>query len=164
MRKRASYFLPLLALVALTPALGEHHVTVAPEALKWGGLPAAAIRGTPPADLGPLKAELAVVYGDPSKAGMFAVRLRLPDGARVAPHWHPQDEHVTVLKGLFAIGVGEKFDQASAKMLATGSYLMMPKRTFHYAWSKGETIVQVTGMGPFIVNFGPLAGAKKAAK
>jgi quercetin dioxygenase-like cupin family protein len=46
----------------------------------------------------------------------------MPAGYKIAPHWHPTDEHVTVLAGTFALGMGEKFDQAAAKEIAAGGY------------------------------------------
>ena len=58
--------------------------------------------------------EMAVVYGDPSKAGeMYAVRFRFADGFKVPAHWHPQDEHATVLQGTLLLGMGKSGMQAS---------------------------------------------------
>ena len=95
-------------------------------------------------------ATMAVVSGDPSKAGdLFAIRIKMVDGLKIPPHWHPQDEHITVLKGTFLLGMGEKWDAATLKPLATGTFAMMPKEMRHFGQSKGETIVQVHGAGPF---------------
>jgi quercetin dioxygenase-like cupin family protein len=94
--------------------------------------------------------ELGVVSGDPSKEGEpFVVRIRLKEGARVPPHWHPVDENVTVISGSFFMGMGEKFDQAALHEMPAGSYVLMPKEVRHYAWVKGETVIQVHSVGPF---------------
>jgi quercetin dioxygenase-like cupin family protein len=138
------------------------HVMLSPEQLKWGPINPASIQGTPPADFPPLKSQVAVVSGDPSKAGSpFVIRIKTPDGERVPPHWHPQDENITVLQGTFFLGTGEKFDQASGHELKVGSFARMPKNTWHFAWTKGETIVQVHGVGPFVVNFVKIPEAAK---
>jgi anti-sigma factor ChrR (cupin superfamily) len=94
--------------------------------------------------------EIAVLSGDPAKEGApFVIRLKLRDGLQVPPHWHPIDEHLTVMKGTLHAGMGEKFDRAGTTSLPAGSYLMMPKEMRHFVWAEGETIVQLHGIGPF---------------
>jgi hypothetical protein len=56
----------------------------------------------------PAGAKVAVLEGDPSKEGFFTMRLLLPDGFKIQPHWHPKVEHVTVISGTFNVGMGEK--------------------------------------------------------
>jgi len=98
--------------------------------------------------------ELAPVSGDPNADGSpFVLRIRCADGAKVPPHWHPTDENVTVLKGTFLIGMGETFDETKLQAMNVGNFLSMPKEMRHFAMSKGESIVQVHGMGPFKVNW-----------
>ena len=95
--------------------------------------------------------EMAVVYGDPSKAGeLYAVRFRFADGFKVPAHWHPQDEHATVLQGTLLLGMGTKWDAAhlTAEM-KQGTYVFVPKDMPHFALAKGETILQAHGIGPF---------------
>lgn len=95
-------------------------------------------------------ATMAVVSGNPDKAGdLFAIRIKMVDGLKIPPHWHPQDEHITVLKGTFLLGMGEKWDAAGLKPLPAGTFAMMPKEMRHFGQSKGEAIVQVHGVGPF---------------
>jgi quercetin dioxygenase-like cupin family protein len=118
----------------------DEHVVVKPGDLKWGPAPPALPSG----------AQVAVLVGDPGKTGsMFAIRVKLPDGYVVPPHWHPSDENVTVLKGTLLIGKGTKFDPGHADELPAGSYMRMPKEMRHFAKAKGETILQVHGVGPF---------------
>lgn len=99
-------------------------------------------------------ATMAVVSGDPNKAGdLFVIRIKMVDGLKIPPHWHPQDEHITVLKGTFLLGMGEKWDAAVLKPLPAGTFAMMPKEMRHFGQSKGETILQVHGPGPFKINY-----------
>src|SRR5262245_3192410 len=80
----------------------EHHTTVtSPAELKWVA-PAAYAAGM----------QLAVVNGDPSKPGMYVVRLKLPAGYVIPAHMHPNDENVTVLSGRFNIGTGPTLDKS----------------------------------------------------
>ena len=78
----------------------HHHATVQPDALKWSA-PVAYAKG----------AQLAVVQGDPTKEGMYVVRLKVPAGFKIPAHTHPNDENVTVLSGSFNIGTGDKLDE-----------------------------------------------------
>jgi len=98
--------------------------------------------------------DLASVSGDPNAEGApFVVRLRCADGAKIPAHWHPTDENVTVLKGTFLAGMGETFDETKMITMNVGNFVTMPKEMRHFAMSKGETIVQVHGAGPFKVNW-----------
>jgi hypothetical protein len=99
-------------------------------------------------------AEIAVVSGDPDAVGQpFVMRIRYTGSVRVPPHWHPTDEHITVLSGTFLLGMGERADEAAATALTAGGYAFAPAKMPHFAWSKGDTIVQVHGIGPFVINY-----------
>ena len=116
------------------------HVMVGPGTVKW----------TPRSN----GISIAVMSGSPDTPGApFVIRLKLADGTRVAPHWHPVDEHLTVLSGTFYMGVGEKFDEATAMALSTGTYAFMPKDVRHFGWTGVETVVQIHGVGPFKTYF-----------
>jgi len=122
----------------------DGHILLSPDQMKWGPAPPSL----------PAGAQLAVLEGDPSKAGVpFTIRAKFPDGYKIPPHWHPTDEKVTVLQGTFGAGLGEKFDPAAGHEMPTGSFALMPKGVRHYAWAIGETVVQVSGTGPFEVNY-----------
>jgi quercetin dioxygenase-like cupin family protein len=98
--------------------------------------------------------DVAPVDGDMNADGTpFVVRIRCSDGSKIPAHWHPTDENVTVLKGTFLVGMGEAFDEAKLQTMNVGNFVSMPKEVRHYALSKGETIVQVHGAGPFKVNW-----------
>lgn len=105
-----------------------------------------------------------VVSGDPGKVGPFAVRLKMPAGYKIAPHWHPTDEHVTVLSGTLALGMGERFDKAAMKDLPAGAYGLLPAEMRHFAMAKTAAIVQVHGTGPFVLTYvNPADDPSKAA-
>lgn len=116
----------------------EHKVST-PADIQWGD----------PPPIFPAGAKMAVLAGDPGKAGAYTIRLKAPDGYKVAAHWHPTDENLTIISGEFHLGTGDKMDEAQAKAMTAGSFSLMPARMHHYAWTKGETVVQVHGMGPF---------------
>jgi quercetin dioxygenase-like cupin family protein len=98
--------------------------------------------------------DLAPVSGDSSVEGAsFVLRIRCADGAKIPAHWHPSDENLTVLKGTFLVGMGETFDESKLQTMNVGNFLTMPKEMRHFGACKGETIVQVHGMGPFKVNW-----------
>jgi anti-sigma factor ChrR (cupin superfamily) len=98
--------------------------------------------------------DLAAVDGDPNAEGApFVLRIRCADGTKIPAHWHPMDENVTVLKGTFLVGMGEAFDESKMQTMNVGNFVLMPKEARHYATVKGETIVQVHGVGPFKNNW-----------
>jgi anti-sigma factor ChrR (cupin superfamily) len=98
--------------------------------------------------------DLASVYGDPNAEGApFVLRLRCADGAKIPAHWHPTDENITVLKGILLVGIGESFDEAKLRAMNIGNFVSLPREMRHFAMSKGETIVQIHGAGPFLANW-----------
>ena len=116
--------------------------------------------------LAPPGAQMAALEGDRSKAGApFTLRAKLPDGYRVPPHWHATDERIVVLQGTFGMGLGERFDTAAGRELPVGSYAVTPKAVRHFVWVKGETVIQVSGTGPFEINYvNPADDPRKASK
>ena len=97
---------------------------------------------------------MASVAGDIEAEGSpFVIRLRCAAGTKIPAHWHPTDENVTVLKGIFQVGMGEKFDPAGLQTMNAGDVGSILKEVRHFAFSKTATIVQVHGMGPFRVNW-----------
>ena len=132
-----------IGVVAAQEGSATPHVLTAPADIKWGEGPPVFEKGM----------GFAVLAGDPGKEGLFVVRLKLPAGYKIAPHWHPTDEHVTVLSGTFALGMGDKLDKAAAKQLPAGGYALLPAQMHHYAIAISEATVQVHGMGPFVLTY-----------
>ncbi len=101
----------------------------------------------------PKGAKFAILEGDPTKEGLFTMRLWLPDGYSVKPHFHSQVEHVTVVSGTFNIGTGEKFDKAATREMTAGAFGHWPAGMKHFAWAKGETVLQLHGIGPWTITY-----------
>jgi Domain of unknown function (DUF4437) len=158
MRKRLALFqmgaigMVAIGLLGATALLAEEaskssatsaHVMLTSGDLKW-------VDGPPSLPPG---SKVAAMEGNPKEAGLFTMRLKLPANYKVAAHWHPADEHVTVISGTFYMGMGQKLDEASVKELPAGSFVMMPTKQPHFALTKGETVVQLHGMGPWGVTY-----------
>jgi quercetin dioxygenase-like cupin family protein len=119
-------------------AADEHMAVVSPDGLKWGAAPPAFPKG----------AQLAVVSGDPSKEGLYVIRLKVPAGYKVPAHTHPNDENVTVISGTLNIGMGDKLDEKKGDAVKAGGFALAQKGMQHYAWFTEDTIIQIHGMGP----------------
>ena len=116
----------------------EAHV-VTPDHLSWGPAPA----------ILPAGARLAVLEGDPSKPGPFTMRLAMPAGYRIPPHFHQADEHVTVISGAFQVGMGETFDEGKLTTLPPGTFGVIPPGMRHFARAGKATVIQLHGVGPW---------------
>ena len=121
----------------------EGHTIVLPQEIKWGPAPAV----LPPG------AEAAVLFGDPAKEGLFALRLKLPEGYSVPPHTHPVDEVVTVISGTFSMGMGETADQSKAQPLPAGSFFALPPGMAHHVFIDEDTVIQISTNGPWDLNY-----------
>src|SRR5262245_48759193 len=144
--RKALPFIALLAVCAVGAAAQQAksaHVLMPAAQIEWGAPPPSSEKA----------ATFAVLAGDPGKPGIFVVRLKMPAGYQIAPHWHPTDEHVTVISGTFSVGMGEKMDKAALKSLPAGGYVLLPAEMRHYAVATSETVVQIEGPGPFMVNY-----------
>jgi hypothetical protein len=131
-----------LALFATASWAHDGHRMLSPDELKWSDVPS-----LPPG------AKVAVIEGPMNQAVPFTVRLKFPDGYSIPPHWHPAVERVTVLSGTFHMAPGEKFDRSKATALHTGGIAIMQPKTPHFAWTTGETVVQLHGTGPWGVTY-----------
>ena len=130
--------------LVLTPALrAQGTPTAKADSLQWGPAPA----------VFPAGAKMAVVSGDPSKPGPFTIQLSMPDGYRLAPHFHPTDETVEVKQGTFLFAMGDTFDLAKTKPMNVGEKGSIPANMHHYATAKGATVVAVTSTGPFALTY-----------
>jgi anti-sigma factor ChrR (cupin superfamily) len=115
-----------------------------PKSVPWGPLPPSLAPG----------AQLAVLEGNPAgSSGDYTVRLKMPDGYRIAPHWHPQRENVTVISGTFKVGMGDTFDTNKMTAFPAGSFAFLDPQMHHYAMATGEVVVQVHGTAPFQINY-----------
>ena len=104
-----------------------------------------------PPDL-PKGAQITVLYGDPTKPGTFTMRLKAPDGYKIPPHWHTQDEHLTIVAGTLVLYMGDAM-KSEAHALDPGGYHYLPGGMHHSAETRGETVVQINGHGPFDIHY-----------
>jgi quercetin dioxygenase-like cupin family protein len=111
--------------------------------IKWGPAPPVL----------PAGAKIAVLSGDPAGTGLVTIRLKMPAGYKIPPHWHPTDEHVTVISGSLALGMGDVLDETHSKTLKAGGYGVAPANMHHFAWTKTGAVVQVHMMGPFKITY-----------
>ena len=133
---------PFLLVAAQAPAHQKHVFT--PETIPWGPAPPIIRPG----------AQFAVLEGDPmASTGDYTIRLKLPDGYRISPHWHPQRENVTVISGTFKLGMGDVFETKKMTALPQGSFAYLDPDMHHYAMACGEVIVQVHGQSPVQFNY-----------
>ena len=98
-------------------------------------------------------AKMALLEGDPSKEGVFTMRLWFPDGFVVSPHVHTQIEHVTIISGTLNFGMGEKFDRSATRPMPPGSFGYWPIGMKHFAYTTGDTVLQLHGRGPWTVTY-----------
>jgi hypothetical protein len=102
----------------------------------------------------PAGAKLAVVKGDPSKAGDFTVRIKMPANYAVPPHHHPGDETVRVMgDGTLSYGMGDKLDRSNVGSLTKGYHVTMAAGMNHYVFTTDPIELQVTGTGPFAITY-----------
>jgi quercetin dioxygenase-like cupin family protein len=121
-------------------AVLKEHIMVKPTDVRWGPCSGALPPGV----------QCATIEGDPAAADvLFTIRVKIPPNYRIAPHFHPADEHLTVISGTFHMGPGKTFDKAASMAMTAGSFVVMPKGAPHFAWTDAETIVQVHAIGPW---------------
>ena len=119
------------------------HRILTPHQIGWGQGPAS----MPPG------AQASMLYGDPTRAELFAMRVKLPKGYRIPPHTHPNTEIVTVLSGTYDVGAGETADARRATRLPAGGFFVFDAGAPHYSFVEDEVVLQVNGMGPWVTNY-----------
>lgn len=94
--------------------------------------------------------QVALLYGDPTKPGVYVTRVKFAPGQKSMPHWHPDEVRtVVVLSGTFYFGAGERWDESVMKAYPAGTFFSEPPKAPHFTWAKdGEVIIQITAMGP----------------
>ena len=123
---------------------GKPQNAFTPDQIKWG----------PPPPFLAAGAQVAILEGDPmASSGDFTLRIKMPDGFKLAPHFHPKRENVTVISGNFKVGMGDKFDESKMMTFPAGSFAYMDPDMHHYAMASGEVVVQVHGISPIKFNY-----------
>jgi quercetin dioxygenase-like cupin family protein len=127
-----------LAAGAMASEAGSAAKIVTPESLSFA-----------PAQGLPAGAEIAVLYGDPTKEGPFTARFRFPAGYTIATHSHPTDEFLTVISGKARMAFGEDAEEGKAQPLGPGSFMSLPAGAWHSLWIDADTVIELHSTGPF---------------
>jgi hypothetical protein len=129
----------VLALTALVPQPSHAQNVFTPDQIKWGPAP----------PFIPAGAQLAVLEGNPmAPSGDYTIRLKMPDGYRIAPHTHPLRGNVSVISGTLKVGMGDKYEESKMMSFGGGSFAYLDPSMHHYAGAFGETIIQIHGQSP----------------
>jgi quercetin dioxygenase-like cupin family protein len=149
MQMKSVIFLTATALVMASPATAKkavHHAAkkaATPAELKWmdgpPGLPAGAT--------------FAVKKGNPEKSGTFTIGIKMPAGYSVPPHWHPTEEHVTVVSGKVAYGMSDRMSRTAAQGLSAGGSVVMKAKEHHWVMTADGAEVEVSAVGPFKITY-----------
>jgi len=149
-KKSAAKAAPAAAPAKAADSGSSHVKAYTPEDVKW----------SPATNAIPAGAQMAVLEGDPMKAGPYTMRLKMPNGYKIAPHFHAKNEHVTVLSGNIHVGMGDSFDEKSMKSFGAGSFAVINAGSHHYAMAKNDnvlkgrdTIIQLHGEGPWEIHY-----------
>lgn len=151
MGKKLIPILVVLVLLCASPAAAQDPAKTAPAAMpaEHGMFSPADIQWQAGPPSVPAGAKMAVLEGDPTKEGIFTLRLSAPAGYKIPPHWHPAFEHVTVISGTVGLGMGDAFDKAKGQTLPAGGFAYMAPRAHHFFWAESDAVIQLHGMGPW---------------
>lgn len=136
-------FTILLLAASISAQEKKTHIRFSPADLSWTAGPPSLPPGS----------KMVVLKGNPAEEGVFTMRLSLPANYRIAPHWHPAFENITILEGHFLMGVGEKFDETTLHAMGPGSFGSMAPGTRHFAATKEPAVIQLHGMGPWQIYY-----------
>src|SRR5689334_20197660 len=125
----------IFAGLASAAMAGESEGFVNPKDIKWGPAPPALPNG----------AQIAVLQGDPFKSGPFVIRLMVPAGYKIPPHWHTHDESLTVISGSFYFGTGDKAQTSNAPTITAGAFHYLSGKDHHYLVAKTPSVIQING-------------------
>jgi hypothetical protein len=139
----AASFTVALALAAPAAYPMGDEVSLNTKDITWGAAPPVLPKG----------AKIAVLHGDPFKPGPYTLRLAAPASYRIPPHWHSQTENLTIISGALYLGMGDKMNAKAAHALKAGGYHYLPAKMHHYAFTKAPTVIQISGEGPFDINY-----------
>ncbi|HET7448271.1 MAG TPA: cupin domain-containing protein [Methyloceanibacter sp.] len=112
---------------------------VTPAEIQWGAGQDVLAKG----------AQVAILYGDPTKDGLFSMRFKLPKGYRVPPRTLSKAGTFTVISGTFRIGMGERVDPTKVRAMPAGSFIALPPGSPHFVSVDEETVVQLNNIGPW---------------
>src|SRR3954463_9937176 len=124
---------------AQKPPAPEPPIGLTAEAMVWNDGPPTLPPGS----------KMAVLEGSPKAEGMFTMRVRIPAGSAIPPHWHPRQERVTILSGAVDLGFGTVANAGKTTRYRAGSFYVNPPRVMHFLYFPEATEMQLTGVGPW---------------
>ena len=90
-----------------------------PDQIEWKGRPGSGIQS-------------ALLYGDPSKPGLYVQLLKRGPDNWTEPHSHPNDRVITVLAGTMLVGTGSKLDRNNTVAVKAGGHIRDFANQMHY--------------------------------
>jgi hypothetical protein len=69
-----------------------------------------------------------------------------------------------VIEGSAAVGMGSTWDDSAMKDVSVAGFFWAGPRMRHFAECKGDTMLQVHGIAPFVINFVSFDDAQPAKK
>ena len=133
--------LSTVAAAAGNPAADQ--VLINAKSIKWSAAPPALPKG----------AQVAVLHGDPNKDGEYVMRVKMPPRYKMPFHWHSKTEHVTVISGALFVASQETYDKRIAHPVKQGGFLYVPARAQQFAFTKGATVIEIHGEGPYDIKY-----------
>jgi hypothetical protein len=101
----------------------------------------------------PAGAKVAVVSGDPGKAGPFTIRVDMPPDYTIRPHHHPRSEELSLLEGTLHLGQGAKWDEKAMKAMAAGQPVTIGPKEPHFLHAASRVVLEVQSTGPFAITY-----------
>jgi quercetin dioxygenase-like cupin family protein len=99
--------------------------------------------------LGVSGAKTAVLFGDPSKPGLYVMLIKWLPGNFSRPHYHPNDRFFMVVQGTWWVGTGRKFDPGNTVPMKAGTFVTHYAKQVHWDGAKDEeAIIFLSGDGP----------------
>src|SRR5271169_2220380 len=144
MKKTVSVSALLVALAAVTQAASIDQIRLTPSeiATKESGGAGAGTSGV-------AGIQTTVLLGDPTKPGLYTIRLSIPANTNIQAHTHRDDRSAIVLSGTWYFGYGNVTNASATKALPPGSYYTEPGGVAHFALTRAEpVVVYITGFGP----------------
>ena len=132
---------PTMAAAAGNPAADQVLLNI--KSIKWSAAPPALPNG----------AQVAVVHGDTNKEGQYVMRVMMPPRYKMPFHWHSKTEHVTVISGALFVASQETYDKRIAHPVKQGGFLYVPARAQQFAFTKGATVIEIHGEGPYDIKY-----------
>lgn len=90
-----------------------------------------------------------VLFGDPTRAGLYTIELRVAPNTTIVAHTHRDMRTAVVLEGVWHFGYGPRNEPPLLEALTRGAFYTEPGGEAHFARTgpEGATVV-ISGYGP----------------